>query len=96
MMEMIGLTAGNNWYWGGRQVYRFDKELSSLLYSQTKEDINIDCETLNLLPYPHFYISLDDDIRQGIFVSYLDNVLYISDLGNDFTFSVAFNIPQNL
>ena len=92
--QMSGLTAINNWYWGGRQVYRFDKDLAELLYSQTKSDIEVDSETLTLLPCSHFYIYLEDNIRKGFFVSYSDNVLYISDMGNDFTFSLGIPIPK--
>lgn len=94
MSQMSGLTAVNNWYWGGRQVYRFDKDLAELLYSQTKNDIEVDSETLTLLPCFHFYICLEDNIRKGFFVSYSDNVLYISDMGNDFTFSLGIPIPK--
>ena len=94
MSQMSGLTALNNWYWGGRQVYRFDPELAELLYSQTKDDVDIDCETLSLLPCPHFYISLEDDIRKGFFVSYIDDVIYFSDMGNNYTESYALRVPK--
>ena len=93
-LQMAGLTALNNWFWGGRQVYRFDEDLAKLLYSQTKNDIEIDSEALELLPCPHFYISLEDEIRKGFFVSYYDNILYISDMGNDFTLPYGIRIPR--
>lgn len=95
MCQMVGFTAVNNWYWGGRQVYRFDKDLAELLYSQTKDDVEVDCKTLSLLPCPNFYISLNDKTRYGFFVSYSDNVLYISDMINDRTESYAFQIPKS-
>ena len=94
MAQIAGLTALNNWYWGGRQVYRFDPELAELLYSQTKDDVDIDSETLLLLPCPHFYISLEDDIRKGFFVSYIDDIIYFSDMANDHTESYALRVPK--
>lgn len=95
MSEMVGLTAVNNWYWGGRQVYDFDKDIAKLLYSQTKEDIMIDSRALELLPCPHFYIQLNDDIRKGLFVSLSENTLYIADLGNTYTHCYGMKIPES-
>ena len=95
MSQMAGLAALNNWFWGGRQVYRFDKDLAGLLYSQTKNDVEVDCAMLELLPCSHFYISLEDEIRKGFFVSYCNDVLYISDMGNSFTLSLGIVIPKS-
>lgn len=98
MSEMASLTALNNWYWSGRQIYRFDKELAEMLYSQTKDDIAVDINTLNLLPTQHFYISLEDSFRHGFFVSITndnnDIVLYIADMTNDHTEAYGIIIPK--
>lgn len=96
MSQMSSLTALNNWYWGGRQVYRFDEELTALLCSQTKDDISIDKSALSLLPINHFYISLENETTHGFFVSISDNVLYISDMQNDHTESYALTIPSEI
>lgn len=95
LSQMTGLVALNNWYWGGRQVYNFDKDIAGLLYSQTKEDIMIDSKALYLLPCPHFYIQLNDEHRKGLFVSFYDNTLYISDMGNNYTSSFGIIVPQH-
>ena len=95
MLDMVGITAVNNWYWGGRQVYRFDSELAELLRSQTKEDVIVDTSALDLLPVQHFYISLDDDTRYGFFVSLSGNVLYISDMRKDHTEAYVLPLPDD-
>lgn len=53
--QMFMLLCGNNWYWGGRQIYRFDDTLSELLSSQTKEDIVIDVSAISQLPCSDFF-----------------------------------------
>lgn len=66
--QMFMLLCGNNWYWGGRQVYRFDDALSELLSSQTKEDIEIDVSAINQLPCSDFFVmrsSGDGSIGHG-------------------------------
>ena len=99
MSQMAGLTALNNWYWSGRQVYRFDPELAELLYAQTKDDVDIDSKTLLLLPCPHFYISLEDKIRKGFFVSYINDNIYFSDYLSDakdsYVEAYLFPVPKN-
>lgn len=85
MLNMASLTALNNWYWGGRQVYRFDSELADLLRSQSRDDIIVDLAALDLLPVQHFFISLKNEAGYGFFVSISGDVLYISDMLKDRT-----------
>lgn len=80
--EKIELFTVNNWYWGGRQVYRFDRNLTQLLYLQTKDDVKINNSFLKSLPSQHLYISIEDNIRHGFFVSIVNNEMYIVDATN--------------
>lgn len=79
----------NNWYWGGRQVYRFDEELSKILSSQTKDDMEIDVSVVEQLPCDNFYIMREYKNSYGFFVSltkddaFENPILIIGDIYED-------------
>lgn len=52
--DLTSLVAANNWYYGGRQIYRFDEELSNSLLEQTKDDLNVSMEFFSNSPAPTF------------------------------------------
>ena len=58
----------NNWYYGGRQIYRFDDTLAETLSSQAK-DLPIDTIVLEQLPCNDFFIMRNYNDNQGFFVS---------------------------
>lgn len=49
------LLTYNNWYYGSRQIYRFDNTLAETLSSQTK-DLPIDTIVLEQLPCNDFFM----------------------------------------
>lgn len=58
----------NNWYYGGRQIYRFDNTLAEMLSSQTK-DLPIDTIVLEQLPCNDFFVMRNYKDNQGFFVN---------------------------
>lgn len=62
------LLTYNNWYYGGRQIYRFDNTLAETLSSQTK-DLPIDTIVLEQLPCNDFFIMRNYNGNQGFFIS---------------------------
>ena len=58
----------NNWYYGGRQIYRFDNTLAEMLSSQTK-DLPIDTFVLEQLPCNDFFVMRNYKDNQGFFVN---------------------------
>lgn len=83
-MEMFTkLMCVNNYYYGGKQVYKFDDTLSELLVNQTKSDLSIGFEALEQLPVQNFYVlrNTPSDIESdGFFFSCVENMVYISDI----------------
>ena len=81
--RMSALITINNYYWGGRQVYKFDETLADLLRSQTKEDMCISSDVVHSLPVDHFFVLTETDKSYGFFVSYIKNIIYITDVQKD-------------
>ena len=93
--QFIKIIAVNNYYFSGRQVYKFDDTLSELLVEQSRSDLCISVEALNQLPISHFYImrkSPNVPNSQGFFFSYTGDMIYIADVSeraeNDRTYSL--------
>lgn len=78
-----GIVTVNNYWWGGRQVYRFDSTLSELLIAQTKEDLEIDTTVFEYLPVQHFFVLRETEDSQGFFFSYSDDSIFVADCTND-------------
>lgn len=81
--QLTKIIAVNNYYFGGRQVYKFDDTLSELLVEQSKSDLCISVEALDQLPIAHFYImrkSPNVPNSQGFFFSYTGDMIYIADV----------------
>lgn len=83
--RMSALITINNYYWGGRQVYKFDETLSDLLRSQTKEDMCVSSDVVHSLPVDHFFVLTETDKSYGFFVSFINKVIYITDVQKDKT-----------
>ena len=93
--QLTKIIAVNNYYFSGRQVYKFDDTLSELLVEQSKSDLRISVEALDQLPIAHFYImrkSPNVPNSQGFFFSYTGDMIYIADVcersENDRTYSL--------
>lgn len=81
--QMFMLLCSNNWYWGGRQVYRFDDALSELLSNQTKEDIEIDVSAISQLPCSDFFVMRSSGDSLGFFVSVADDNIIFGEMLTD-------------
>lgn len=77
------IAAINNFWWGGRQVYRFDDALSELLIGQTKEDLNFSPAVFESLPVDHFFVLRDTVDSEGFFFSMIEEMIYIADCTKD-------------
>jgi len=66
---MFLLLCVNNWYYSGRQVYRFDDALSEILSDQTKDDMEIDATVIEQLPCNNFYIARKFKDSEGFFAT---------------------------
>lgn len=73
----------NNFWWGGRQVYRFDATLSDLLIGQTKEDLSISTAVFQSLPTNHLFVLRETDDSSGFFFSTIGGMIYIADCTKD-------------
>lgn len=93
--QMFMLLCGNNWYWGGRQVYRFDDTLSELLSSQTKEDIEIDVSAISQLPCSDFFVMRSSGDSLGFFVSVADDNIIFGEMFTDGMSASYIPINQN-
>lgn len=67
--QMFLLLCANNWYYSGRQVYRFDDTLSETLSSQTKDDMEVDADVIEQLPCNNFYVMRNFKDNEGFFVT---------------------------
>lgn len=79
------LICVNNYFYCGRQVYKFDDTISELLIEQSKADL-CSFDALNQLPVSHFYVirnSKNVPNSQGFFFSRVDDMIYISDVCED-------------
>lgn len=99
MANMEALMNYNNWYYGGRQIYRFDDTLAETLSSQAK-DLPIDTIVLEQLPCNDFFIMRNYKDNQGFFVSINISDSYIITLtelcGNDKIDSCIIPIEKNM
>lgn len=94
------LLTYNNWYYGGRQIYRFDNTLAETLSSQTK-DLPIDTIVLEQLPCNDFFIMRNYNGNQGFFISVdiSDNnytIIYTELCGNGKIDSCVVPIEKNV
>ena len=94
------LLTYNNWYYGGRQIYRFDNTLAETLRSQTK-DLPIDTIVLEQLPCNDFFIMRNYNGNQGFFISVdiSDNnytIIYTELCGNGKIDSCVVPIEKNV
>lgn len=88
--QMLMLLAGNNWYWGGRQVYRFDDTLAKLLSEQTKDDINLDVSAISQLPCNDFFIMWESSHSHGFFVSVTETDIIFAELQQEGKMDASF------
>lgn len=99
MSNIEALMNYNNWYYGGRQIYRFDDTLAETLSSQAK-DLPIDTIVLEQLPCNDFFIMRNYNGNQGFFVSINISDSYIITLtelcGNDKIDSCIIPIEKNM
>lgn len=72
LTKMQMLLNYNNWYYSGKQVYRFDPTLAEMLSSQSK-DLPIDTSILEQLPCDTFFVMRERDGNMGFFVDIVNN-----------------------
>lgn len=68
------------WYYCGRQMYKFDEELSKLLSNQNKSDVTISIEALKHLPCDNFFVERQFNNSAGFFVSVDEETVTIVDI----------------
>lgn len=78
--DLTALVAVNNWYYGGRQIYRFDEELTSSLLEQTKDDLNVSMEFFQQLPCTDFFVERQDGDSFGFFFTIYESMIVISNV----------------
>lgn len=76
----VNILAIAKWYYCGRQMYKFDEELSKLLSNQNKSDITVSIETLKHLPCDNFFVERQFNNSAGFFVSVDEEVVTIVDI----------------
>ncbi|MGM9544385.1 MAG: hypothetical protein ACI3T9_05325 [Romboutsia timonensis] len=99
LSSMEALLNYNNWYYSGRQIYRFDDTLAETLSSQTK-DLPIDTVVLEQLPCNDFFIMRNYNDNQGFFVSISiseeNYILTFTELCKDTIDSCVIPIEKNM
>lgn len=76
----VNILAVARWYYCGRQMYKFDEELSKLLSNQNKSDVTVSIETLKHLPCDNFFVERQFNNSAGFFVSVDEEVVTIVDI----------------
>lgn len=76
----VNILAIAKWYYCGRQMYKFDEELSKLLSTQNKSDVTVSIETLKHLPCDNFFVERQFNNSAGFFVSVDEEVVTIVDI----------------
>lgn len=78
------MSCMNNWWYGGRQIYRFDEDLTVALESQTKDDLNISLDILEQLPCMDFFVEryVEDTQSCGFFFTIIEHFVLISEVFN--------------
>lgn len=76
----VNILAIAKWYYCGRQMYKFDEELSKLLSNQNKSDITVSIETLKHLPCDNFFVERQFNNSVGFFVSVDEETVTIVDI----------------
>ena len=90
----VNILAVARWYYCGRQMYKFDEELSKLLSNQNKSDVTVSIETLKHLPCDNFFVERQFNNSAGFFVSVDEEVVTIVDIYPTGISSIIFPIAD--